>query len=160
MSSNWLLCSTSPPTQVSSVQHWEELSLTLAHQEEPGDQRTLQTFSYSFLLSHFLVRAQLTLQGAWGSLYFIIIFKINLFIYLFIFGCIGSLLAASGGYSSLWCTGFSLGGFSLRSTGSRRTGFSSCGPWALEHRLSCSAACGIFLDQGSNPCPLHSQVDS
>ena len=84
MSSNWLLCSTSPPTQVSSVQHWEELSLTLAHQEEPGDQRTLQTFSYSFLLSHFLVRAQLTLQGAWGSLYFIIIFKINLFIYLFL----------------------------------------------------------------------------
>ena len=28
------------------------------------------------------------------------------------------------------------------------------------HRLSCSKACGIFLDQGSNPCPLHWQVDS
>ena len=26
--------------------------------------------------------------------------------------------------------------------------------------LSCSAACGIFLDSGSNPCPLHWQVDS
>ena len=25
---------------------------------------------------------------------------------------------------------------------------------------SCSTACGIFLDQGSNPCPLHWQVDS
>jgi len=25
------------------------------------------------------------------------------------------------------------------------------------HRLSCSAACGIFLDQGSNLCPLHWQ---
>ena len=26
--------------------------------------------------------------------------------------------------------------------------------------LSCSAACGIFPDQGSNPCPLHWQADS
>ena len=25
---------------------------------------------------------------------------------------------------------------------------------------SCSAACGIFPDQGSNPCPLHWQADS
>ena len=30
--------------------------------------------------------------------------------------------------------------------------------WA--HGLSCSAACGIFPDQGSNPCPLHWQADS
>ena len=30
----------------------------------------------------------------------------------------------------------------------------------MAHGLSCSAACGIFLDQGSNPCPLHWQVDS
>ena len=28
------------------------------------------------------------------------------------------------------------------------------------HRLSCSAACGIFPDQGSNPCLLHWQADS
>ena len=48
------------------------------------------------------------------------------------------------------------------STGSRRTGLSGCGSWTLEHRLSscthgvsCSAACGILPDQGSNPCPLH-----
>ena len=26
--------------------------------------------------------------------------------------------------------------------------------------VSCSAACGIFLDQGSNPCLLNWQVDS
>ena len=32
---------------------------------------------------------------------------------------------------------------------------SSCGP-----RASCSAACGIFSDQGLNPCPLHRQADS
>ena len=41
------------------------------------------------------------------------------------------------------------------------SGFSSCGPRALEHwlsscaRLSCSMACGLFLDQGSNQCPPH-----
>ena len=44
---------------------------------------------------------------------------------------------------------------------------SSCGSQALEcssvvvaHGLSCSMACGIFPDQGSNLCPLHWQVDS
>ena len=36
----------------------------------------------------------------------------------------------------------------------------STGSIALEHGLSCSAACGIFLDQGSNPCLLHWQADS
>ena len=37
---------------------------------------------------------------------------------------------------------------------------SVCGFRALEHRLSGPEACGIFLDQGSNPCSLHWQVDS
>ena len=51
-----------------------------------------------------------------------------------------SLVAASGGYSSLQCTGFSLQWLlSLRSTGSRRAGFSSCGSRALKHRLSSCA---------------------
>ena len=30
----------------------------------------------------------------------------------------------------------------------------------VAHRLSCSAACGILLDQGSNLCLLHWQADS
>ena len=30
----------------------------------------------------------------------------------------------------------------------------------MAHGLSCSVACGIFLDQGSNLRPLHWQVDS
>ena len=30
----------------------------------------------------------------------------------------------------------------------------------VANRLSCSSACEIFLDQGSNLCPLHWQVDS
>ena len=42
-----------------------------------------------------------------------------------------SLVAASGGYSSLRCTGFSLRWLLLLwSTGCRRGGFSSCGTWA------------------------------
>ena len=30
----------------------------------------------------------------------------------------------------------------------------------VAHGPICSAACGIFPDQGSNPCPLHWQADS
>ena len=30
----------------------------------------------------------------------------------------------------------------------------------MAHRPSCSAACGIFPDQGSNLCPLHWQAES
>ena len=29
----------------------------------------------------------------------------------------------------------------------------------VAHRLSCSVACGIFPNQGLNPCPLHRQAD-
>ena len=37
------------------------------------------------------------------------------------------------------------------------------GVWAsvaVRHRLSCSVACGFCVDQGSNLCPLHWQMDS
>ena len=46
-------------------------------------------------------------------------------------------------------------GLSLRSTGSRCAGSA-----IVAHGPSHSAACGIFPDQGSNPCPLHWQADS
>ena len=36
----------------------------------------------------------------------------------------------------------------------------SRGSIVVTHRLGCSKACGIFLDQGSNPWVLHWQVDS
>ena len=39
-------------------------------------------------------------------------------------------------------------------------GLYSAGSVVVAHGLSCSAACGIFPDQGSNPCPLHWQADS
>ena len=39
-------------------------------------------------------------------------------------------------------------------------GLSSTGSAAVAHRLGCSVVCGIFPDQGLNPCPLHWQADS
>ena len=64
-------------------------------------------------------------------------------------------LSHCGGFSCCWAQ--ALG----------HAGFSSCGSWALEHRLnslahglSCSTIRGIFLDQGLNPCLLHWEVDS
>ena len=67
-----------------------------------------------------------------------------------------SLVVASGGHSSSWCAGLSLSRpLLLRSTGSRRAG-----SVIVAHGPSCSAACGIPPDQGSNPCPLHWQADS
>ena len=66
------------------------------------------------------------------------------------------LVVASGGHSSSRCAGLSLSRpLLLRSTGSRRAG-----SVVVAHGPSCSAACGIFPVQGSNPCPLHWQADS
>ena len=66
-----------------------------------------------------------------------------------------SLVAASWGHSSSRCAGLSLSQpLLLWSTGSRHAGSA-----IVAHGPSCSAACGIFPDQGSNPCPLHWQAD-
>ena len=55
-----------------------------------------------------------------------------------------SLVVASGGHSSSQCVGLSLPRpLSLRSMGSRRAG-----SLVVAHGPSCSAACGIFPDQG------------
>ena len=65
-------------------------------------------------------------------------------------------VAESRGSSLFQCSGFSLWWLLLlQSTGSRHIG-----SVVVMHRLSCSAAWGIFLDQGLNLCPLHWQVDS
>ena len=90
-------------------------------------------------------------------------FLIYLFIYIYFLLCWVfvsvwglSLVATSGGHSSSRCTGLSLSPpLPLLSTGSRRAG-----SVVVAHGLSCSAACGIFPDQGSNPCLLHWQADS
>ena len=58
--------------------------------------------------------------------------------------------------SSSQCVGLPLSRTPLlRSTGSRHAGSA-----IVAHGPSRSAACGIFPDQGSNPCPLHWQADS
>ena len=68
--------------------------------------------------------------------FFLIYLFVCLFVYLwprwvFVAAHRLSLVAASGGYSLLRCAGFSLWWLLLlRSTGSRRVGFSSCGTWA------------------------------
>ena len=88
-------------------------------------------------------------------------FFFNLFIYFWlcwVFVSVRGLppVVASGDHSSSRCAGLSLSRpLLLRSTGSRRAG-----SVAVAHGLSCSAACGIFPDQGSNPCLLHWQADS
>ena len=93
------------------------------------------------------------------------VFFFLIFIYLFIYFWLCwvfvsvwglSLVVASGGHSSSRCAGLSLSWPLLfRSTSSRHAG-----SVVVAHGLSCSAACGIFPDQGSNPCPLHWQADS
>ena len=92
---------------------------------------------------------------------FLILHFIYLFIYFWlcwVFVSVRGLspVAASRGHSSSRCAGLSLSRpLLLRSTGSRRAG-----SVVVAHGLSCSTACGIFPDQGSNPCPLHWQADS
>ena len=98
-------------------------------------------------------------------LFYFIFKEFHFFIYLFIYFWLCwvfvsvrglSLVAASGGHSSSRCAGLSPSRpLLLRSTGSRRAG-----SVVVAHGLSCSAACGIFPDQGSNPCPLHWQAGS
>ena len=86
---------------------------------------------------------------------------IYLFIYLWLYWVFISvrglsLAAASGGHSSSPCAGLSLSRpLLLWSTGSRRAG-----SVIVAHGPSCSAACGIFPDQGSNPYHLHWQAES
>ena len=86
---------------------------------------------------------------------------------LFIFGCTGSLLlrahplslvAVFGGYSPVAVLRFLV----LQGTGCRARGLQllwHTGTVLLAHGLSHPVTCGIFPDQGSNPCPLHWQVD-
>ena len=101
-------------------------------------------------------------MGLWCQIPLILFLKYLLFIYLWlcwvfvsVWGGL-SLVVASRGHCSSRCAGLSLSRpLLLRSTGSRRTG-----SVVVAHGPSCSAACGIFPDQGLNPCSLHWQADS
>ena len=99
------------------------------------------------------------------SSFSLVIYFFKKFIYLFIYFWLCwvfvsvrglSPVAASWGHSSSQCAGLSLSRpLLLQSTSSRHTGSA-----VVAHGPSCSAACGILPDQGSNPCPLHWQADS
>ena len=95
-------------------------------------------------------------EGLW--IFFVVVF--NKFVYLFIFGCVGSLLLCTGffqlqragatlrcGARSSHCSGLSCGaqapGLWASVVVAHR--LSSCGSWALEHRLSSCGARVQFL---------------
>ena len=99
------------------------------------------------------------------------VFNFYLFFKNFIYFCLRwvfllhglSLVAMSGATlpCSAWtshCGGFSC--YGARALGVQASVVVAHRLSSVVHRLSCSAACGIFPDQGSNPCPLHWQVDS
>ena len=44
--------------------------------------------------------------------------------------------------------------------GTRAAAVAALGSVVVAHGLSCASACGIFLDPGSNPRPLHGQADA
>ena len=64
-------------------------------------------------------------------------------------------VAASTGYSLIAVLKLLIAVASLVVPGLMGTGLT-----VMVHGLCCSVAYGIFPDQGSNPCLLHSQVDS
>ena len=111
------------------------------------------------------------------------LFFFNIFIYLLIFGCVGSSVPRVGplqlrrvgatlcrGAHAPHCSGLSrcraqaLGVWAsvLRLSGSVVVahGLQSAGSAVAAHGPSHSAACGILPDQRPNPCAPHSQADS
>ena len=101
----------------------------------------------------------------WGSQVAVISFFFYSFIYLFIYSWLCwafasvrglSLAAVTRGHSSSRCAGLPLSRpLLLQSRGSRHSG-----SVVVAHGPSCSVACGILPDQGSNLCPMHQQADS
>ena len=89
-------------------------------------------------------------------------FRKYLFIYWLCPNCCAEFFSSCDAWAPS-CGGFSCcGAWVLGHTGSAVTflGLESTGSIVVAHKLSCSEACGIFLDQGLNPCLLHWQVDS
>ena len=79
-----------------------------------------------------------------------------------VYGCRLSLVAASVTYSSLQCMSVLLQWLLLFGAwipGTWASVGQHVGSLAVAHRLSCSAACGVFPDQWLNLRPLHWQVD-
>ena len=110
-----------------------------------------ELFLFSFVSRYFFLKYLFIYLVALGLIY--------LFIFIFIFGCVGSSFLCEGFlqlrqagatlHCGAWASSLSRP-LLLRSTGSRRAG-----SVIVAHGPSCSAACGIFPEQGSNLGPLH-----
>ena len=106
------------------------------------------------------------LQDSWSPLpQFLYLFSYFWLCWVFVASHGASLVAVGRGYSLVVVCQLLL--LLLWSTGSRYLDsvilvprHQSVGSVVVVQGLSCSTARGIFLDQGSNPCPLHWQVDS
>ena len=97
-----------------------------------------------------------------GSVYWFLNKK-NYLCIIYFFGCTGSsllyrisLVAVSRGSSLVVFCRPLITGASLVA----QHGLWGTGSVVVTQELGCPTACGMFLDQGSNPCPLHWQVDS
>ena len=109
------------------------------------------------------------------SFFFFFFFNLFLFIYLFLAAlgfrcCTRAFSSCSEGGATLpcgvqasHCCGFSCYGawaLGTQAPAAVARGLQSTGSVVVAHGPSCSAACGILPDLGSNPCPLHWQADS
>ena len=85
------------------------------------------------------------------------IFIFNLLFLFIIFHCCMGFLQLQRVRATLRCSAQAYcGGFSR----SLAQALGSQASAAEAHRLSCPAACGVFPDQGSNPCPQNWKADS
>ena len=116
-----------------------------------------RSFMVSCLIFKSLSHFELILVCGWGTVPFC----------LFIFGCPGSsLLHGLSLVGSEWGHLLIVGHELLTAIASlvADQGSGMCqlrvGSVVVAQGLSCHTACGIFLDQGLNLCPLHWQVDS
>ena len=117
----------------------------------------LINFMYCMLSLNFFFYLNNHKNISTGFFFFLTVNIIYLFIYLFM--AVLGLRFCARAFSSCGKRGPLLiavrGPLLLQSTGSR------CASSAIvAHRPSHSAACGIFPNQGSNPCALHWQADS
>ena len=141
----------------------------LLHTQRNSYFKALCDNSFSFIVSMQSIICFCNPDMMFQLIYLFIYLILFLFIFLF-FAAFGSsllhagfsLVATSRGYSSLQCAGFSLRWLLLlRSTGSRCADFSSCGSWALEHRLSsCGTRAQLFHGMWDLPRPGLEPVSS
>ena len=155
----WVVVHTNCSINISNFKKVSVISKTI-NMWNLGLQPTCQPGSNPF--SHSVptyFKPQLSSKEALSNFFFFNLFYLFIYLWLsWVFVSVRGLspVAASGGHSSSQCAGLSLSWpLLLQSTGSRRAG-----SVIVAHGPSCSAACGIFPDQGSNPCPLHWQADS